>query len=236
MPPGTGPTAPNRYALPVIVVVGNPWVVVRDGVRRPGGATAIAALTAARGGVRVEIVGKVGDDDAGDALVLALAQAGVGHVALLRDPARATPIVVEAEFADAFDAEEEDDGASLAPAAPGLAPALDAADVDLGLRYLTSFRAVVVPEPAPAAVSAIAAEAARYAEAELIVVVAQGDEAALGRDVPAGAVVLAVPGPTDDAFAELLGDVAAEVDAGANASDALERVARRRGATRPEGA
>ena len=43
----------------------------------------------------MELIGRAGDDPAGDAMLLALARASVGHVALLRDPARPTPIVAD---------------------------------------------------------------------------------------------------------------------------------------------
>ena len=45
-------------------------------------------MAAAAPRAAVEIVGRVGDDPDGDALMIALARAGVGHVAVLRDPAR----------------------------------------------------------------------------------------------------------------------------------------------------
>ncbi len=76
----------------MIVIVGNPaWRAADPAV--PAGRACEVAVAAAARGRRVELLGRAGDDAAGDALLLALAQAGVGHVAVLRDPARPTPIV-----------------------------------------------------------------------------------------------------------------------------------------------
>ena len=60
------------------------------------GSAARIALTAADRGAAVQLIGKVGDDPDGEALILALAQGHVGHVALLRDPAHRTPVDIEA--------------------------------------------------------------------------------------------------------------------------------------------
>ncbi|MEJ7697521.1 MAG: hypothetical protein WKF78_13100 [Candidatus Limnocylindrales bacterium] len=51
---------------------------------------ALVAVAAVRGGARVELISKIGDDAIGDELSLALAGAGIGHVATLRDAAHAT--------------------------------------------------------------------------------------------------------------------------------------------------
>src|SRR5450756_2135177 len=57
-----------------------------------GGLAAGIARAAAAAGAEVQLIGKVGDDPAGDAVLLALARGGVGHIALLRDAGRATPV------------------------------------------------------------------------------------------------------------------------------------------------
>src|SRR4051812_42332685 len=76
----------------MVVVVGVP--VWRAGeARGPDGMAARIAIAAATAGAAVELVGRVGDDPTGDALVLALSRAGVGHVAVLRDSGRETPVV-----------------------------------------------------------------------------------------------------------------------------------------------
>jgi pfkB family carbohydrate kinase len=217
----------------VIVVIGHP-LGRRVGARvQPAGAAATIALVAARAGAAVQLVGKVGDDDPGDELVLALAAGGVGHVALLRDAARATPIL---------DADEPDDEGTDPATEPGRPPAivpadaaarpiLEAADVDLGLRYLTDFRVLVVAEPLDAAIVAVAADAARYAGAALLVVAHDGAD-----DVPVeGLVVAGAVDPRDDAVPTLIGQAAAAIAAGADPDSALDAAARRLGATAAQG-
>jgi hypothetical protein len=126
----------------VIVVVGQP--VLRnlgDRVDAVGSAARIATA-AAGGGSTVQLVGKVGEDPDGDVLVLALAAAGVGHVAVLRDPSRRTPRLVaptrDAGYAadavragDAADAVRAGDAAG-AGRAGDVAEVGDAADGVLG--------------------------------------------------------------------------------------------------------
>ena len=71
----------------MIIVLGRPSIAeVPIGPRagRPRRATVAMAVAAAGG--RVELVGSVGDDAAGDAVAIGLARAGVGHAALLRIP------------------------------------------------------------------------------------------------------------------------------------------------------
>jgi len=223
----------------VIVVIGHPVAEAGPDGRRPAGSAALTALAAARAGAATQLVGKVGDDDAGDELVLQLAREGVGHVALLRDPSSPTPVLARDEPADDLDdpapdpADPADVATPVAPSAPAARPTLDAADVDLGLRYLTDFRAIVVPEPVPAAVLRVVADAAAWAGAELIVVTA--DPAALDVTLPDGALVLAAVGDDPEGtFPALLGRVAAAVDAGATASAAFAEAAGRLGATRTD--
>ncbi len=97
----------------MIVVIGQPVLArVEDNPVATGSAARIA-LTAAERGAAVQLVGKVGDDPDGNALVLALAQGHVGHVAVLRDPAHRTP--VQADDADAIDEELTDADEILAP-------------------------------------------------------------------------------------------------------------------------
>ena len=219
----------------MIVVVGHPLAMAGPDGRRPAGAAALAALAAARAGAQVQLVGKVGDDDVGDEVVLALAAAGVGHVALLRDASCSTPLLAERALAEdvAVEAAGEPGPSAPEPTSADRRPTLEAADVELGLRYLTDFRAVVLAEPLSDAVVRVAAEAAGYAEAELIVVT--DDPATLRVPLPASSLVLASAGDDPDgSFASLLGAVAAAVDAGASAADALAEAARRLGATRPD--
>jgi hypothetical protein len=167
-------------------------------------------------------VGKTGDDPVADGVVLDLARGGVGHVALLRDTAHPTP--VETGPRDNVDAASDGpDGPSQVPAgdeAPLAVPGLEAADVDLGLRYLTDYRVVVLADPSAADVVAVAADAARWGEARLIVVVAAGRPAPVG--LPDDAVVLEAPiTDPDGVFAALVGAFAAALDEGAEPETAF---------------
>src|SRR6185436_13587896 len=97
----------------MIVVIGQPVLTRVDGNPVATGSAARIALTAADRGAAVQLVGKVGDDPDGEALVLALAQGHVGHVALLRDPAHRTP--VDIDTAEATDEELTETDEFLAP-------------------------------------------------------------------------------------------------------------------------
>ena len=130
--------------------------------------------------------------------MVALAKAGVGHVAVLRDPSHQT-------------------GVGIDP------PLLEPADVSLGLQYLTTFRVLVVADDVPAAVVPVAAEAAGFAGAHLVLLVPAGP-AGGSRETTAGgdATVLAAPkGGDDGAFARLVGAYAAGVDGGADPAGAF---------------
>jgi hypothetical protein len=82
----------------VIVVLGRPTLAAApldgqgsdspdaDGGQRLAGRAASVALACRAAGGAVELVGAVTDNDNGDAIVLALGRAGIGHAAVLRDP------------------------------------------------------------------------------------------------------------------------------------------------------
>ena len=206
----------------MIVVVGTPaWRPAEPA--RPAGLACGIAVAAAAQGAAVELVGRTGDDPAGDALVIALAHAGVGHVALLRDPTRPTPLVQPAPDADEPDllADETDDSDAASVAGPTVAgPRLEALDVDLGLRYLTAFSVIVVADDALEAALAVATEAAAFAGAHLVVLVPEGIDPP--PDLPSGATVLAAPrSDPDGAFAASVGAYAAGLDAGRPPDDAF---------------
>ena len=166
---------------------------------RAGGLAARVALAAASAGRTVQLVGRIGDDAEADPLLQALARGGVGHVAMLRDASRPT---IPA-------------GAAATDAGPH---ELEAADVELALRYLVDFAVVVVVEPTSAAVLAVVADAADWGEAT-VVLVRSGDltppgpmEAVL---LEAEAVVLeAEIDEAPQAFAERVGSIVAALDAG----------------------
>ena len=179
----------------MILVVGRPGL---DEQGRLFGGAGLVAQAAAETGARVELVGAVGDDADGDAVALGLARAGIGHAALLRDPAGTTP-------------RRGADGGRL--------PRLEAADLELGLSYLTECRVIVIAEPLDAAALGVAAEAASYHGAALVVVASAGAEQL---KLPAAATVLEAPPGDDGPFAALIGRYAAQLDAGRSAPDAWE--------------
>jgi hypothetical protein len=209
----------------MIVVVGLPAYREADGEGGVGGAAAGVAIAAREVGCAVELAGKVGDDAAGDAVVLALGQLGIGHAALLRDATRPTPLLVEAEAAaGAGDEAAGDDavgtssGARLLPEDAAERPALEAADVALGLQYLPATSVVVLAEPLPAEAVAAAVEQAAFCGSQLVVVSASG--AALPA-LPAGVTALEAPPDDDGAFARLVGVFAAGLDGGLPAAEAF---------------
>jgi hypothetical protein len=73
----------------VIVVVGRPQVDLRGALH---GNAALIATAAVATGARAELVGSVAAGDEGEAAALGLGRAGVGHAALLRDPAGAVEL------------------------------------------------------------------------------------------------------------------------------------------------
>jgi pfkB family carbohydrate kinase len=220
----------------MIVIVGSPVGRLVDGRLGPGGLAARAAVAAASAGRAVQLVGRIGDDPDADRLMLALASTGVAHVAVLRDPSRATPIELDGgpeeppdASADAVASDAE--GGDEVSARPAPNPiALDAADVELGLRYLTDYR-VVVLTPAGPDVVAVAADAARWATARLVVVVDGPDPSAGSAaeappsNLPPDAIVLEAPdADPDGAFAALVGRLAAALDTGADPATAFRDV------------
>lgn len=207
----------------MIVVIGSP-------LHRPGSATepsAAAGLAAriaaavAAAGRDVQLVGRVGEDPAGDATLLALAGSGIGHVATLRDPVHPTP-AVRAALDDDRVPIDDPDGATDADPATSLGPpgsaTLDRGDLELALRYLDGFSVLVVAEPLDPPALAVTADAAAYVGATLILLVRDGDEPA----APADAIVLAAPDTDPDGvFARTIGRFAVELDAGADPAVAL---------------
>ena len=160
----------------MIVVIGQPVLAfVAEGNPVATGSAARIALAAADRGAAVQLIGKVGDDPDGEALVLALAQGQVGHVAVLRDPAHRTPVRID--DSDSIDEELTETDEVRAPAAerPGPhsadRPGLDAGDVELGLRYLTEFRVVVVADDLVETALRIAVDAAGWNNGTLLAVV-----------------------------------------------------------------
>jgi hypothetical protein len=223
--PPTRPHVPARYPSTVIVVIGA--LGLRGSVEEaePDGLAPAIACAAAAAGARVELISKAGDDPAGDAVLLALARAGVGHVATLRDPSRPTPVQAQPDEPTDPAVEEEPDPAAdpkdAGSAADGalpadLRPTLDAADIALALRYLTDFEVLVAVHPS-SELLAEAVSAAGWAGARLVVVVeAEGDVPA---GVPAEALVVAAA-VDDDGVGTRIGRYAAALSRGDDAAAA----------------
>lgn len=155
------------------------------------GAGSIAERAAADGET-VEAIATIADDAAGDAILLALAKAGVRHAAVLRTPAAG----------------------------------LEAADLDLALRYLPDIRAIVVVE-ANAELARAALAAAGWSDAALVLVTPPDATAA---DWPAeladAGVVLAAPeSDPDGAFAGFVAALAVRLAGGATPADAWTQTA-----------
>jgi sugar/nucleoside kinase (ribokinase family) len=203
----------------VIVVIGQP--VLRDtaeGDLAGGvavGSAARIAITAAGAGHSVQLVAKIGEDPEGDAVMLALARGRVGHVTVSRDAGIATPHVSQAvdEGRDTG-ALEAADSAELAPEGPrDAASTLDAADIDLALRYLTDFTVVVLAVRADEATVRVVEEATRWAGSRLIVVVPAGGFVPDG--LPHDSIVFEAPdSDPDGVFAAFVGSFAAALDDG----------------------
>ncbi len=225
----------------MIAVVGSPTFMPASAPGAPGGAGGLAAgiaLAAAAGGAEVQLVGKIGDDPSGDAVLLALARGGVGHLAVLRDAGHATPIAAprapEVEPADSEpiaallagdDGTEAGETAAGAFGASGTANphaaglTLDPADIALGLRYVRDFLVLVAAGPLDEPSTLVLAEAATFADATLIVIAKSGDASAVA---PRSAIVLEAPETDPDAaFAALVGRLAVAVERGVAPADAF---------------
>jgi hypothetical protein len=204
----------------MIVVVGLPaYADSPDGEKCAGGLAVEVAAAATRRGGKVELVGKVGNDGAGDAVVVALGRMGVGHAALVRDPLLPTPVLAAVTPSD--DAAEIDDvggGSRLLPEDPAARPSLDAGDIDLALKFLPQTGVVVLADALPDAAIAVAAEGAVFAAARLIVLVPTG---AVPPAVADDATVLEMPADDDGSFGRLVGVFAAALDAGTDAKAAF---------------
>ncbi len=211
-----------------MIVVGSPLhSSTPTGSRAAGPAVAIARAARAAG-ADVEIVGRIGEDPAGEAVLLDLAAAGIGHVAILRDPARPTGEIGEAVDPDdgAFDDEDPSDavargGGPAAVMRPG--PPLDAEDLDLALRYVPDYRVLVVADAMTEAALGAALRVGAWSNASIVVILPAGTGPGAG--IPPDATVLEAPAhDPDDAFARMVGTYAAALDRGEPAAEAFAAV------------
>ena len=217
----------------MIVVIGPAALrTAPSGVGSVVGTAPRIAAAAAADGATVEILTKVGEDGAGEELLLALGRARVGHLAVLRDPARPTSLAMDdVEPADddlepvpALLAEAETEAATGipptgSPSEAPVAPTLEPADLALGLRYLRDYRVVVAVEPIAHGGAAVIAEAAAFAGAGLIVVAPAGLAAPAAYE--AATLIEAPADDPDGAFAGLVGRYAAALDRGTPPAEAF---------------
>jgi hypothetical protein len=203
-----------------VIVVGNPhWIDARSDSRAAGLAVAVARAVR-RAGADVQLVGKVGEDPAGEAILLDLAHAGIGHVALLRDAGVVTP--ASAEASEGLDL-DSDMSSTESPSYPPDVPGLDAGDIELALRYLTDYRVIVVAQPLDSAALGAAISAAAWSNAALVVLVSSGREPPAG--LPDTATVFEAPADDhDDTFAGMVGRYAAALDRGEDPARAFAAV------------
>jgi hypothetical protein len=152
----------------VIVVAGSIAVEHHGSSAVPVGIAAHVATALAHAGEAVEVVSKVGVDAAGESVISALAAAGIGHVALQRDAVNPTPSVGE----------------------PPLL--LDAGDLQLALRYLTAFEAVLLIDPIDPAAVRVAQDACEYVGARLVITRLSGATASSANMLDTGAPALEV--------------------------------------------
>jgi ribokinase len=212
----------------VIVVVGSP---IAEPIRqeiRAGGLGADLARRAAAAGAAVQIVGRVGEDAAGDQVLLSLAAAGIGHVAVLREPGRPTPaaspiagastspdgpalgdeLLVDEGMSDSGDGSSGAPSADREPA--GLS--VDAADLELALRYVPDYRVLIIAADLdPPALAAVLA-AASWSGAHVIGLLVDGSATT---QLPDGATALLRPAADPDgAFAAMVAGYAVALDRG----------------------
>ena len=177
----------------MIVVLGRPEVLrlEPDGELVPGGLPAEVALAIGRASVEVEMVGSIGDDPEGDRVVVELGRANVGHAALLRDPAARTPIVGR-------------------PSGESVLPRLDAADIELGLRYVPQCGVIVLADVFDEAALEATLEAAGYHGAAVVMIAPEGsvDAASLGDAVT---LLERPPAEDDEAFGDSRDSATADV-------------------------
>lgn len=188
----------------MIVVVGQPFARrTAAGWVADGSAVRVAAAAVEAGG-RVELLGRIGEDEAGEGIVLDCARRRIGHAALIRSSGRATPVL---------------DG----PEGGSEPLGLDDGDVELGLRYFVDLAVVAVVDPLPSSALEAAARIAAAQDAALIVATERGATLPdVVLELSPRLVVLETPGPEGRAaFDALVGRLAAGLAAGERPADAF---------------
>jgi len=211
----------------VIVIVGSPAArPVGQGIVAAGLSSDIARA-AATSGAAVQIVGRVGEDAAGDEVLLSLAAGGIGHVAMLREPGRPTPTTSpEGNSSASPDGPALgevlldgvgllDDAGPLADgdgATPPVGLSLDAGDLELALRYIPDYRVLVVATDLEASALDAVVAAAGWSGAHLVVLLPGGAPAS---SIPDGATALQRPATDPDGdFAAMVAGYAVALDRG----------------------
>lgn len=205
----------------MIVVVGSPiGRPLANGIAAGGIPADVAQAVAAAGG-SVQIVGRVGEDATGDEVLLALAAAGVEHVAVLRESTHSTPsapptpgVSASPDGPDVGESLLTDEGpARDAPdAAEPAGLSMDADDLELALRYLPDYQVVVLAVDLDAARLAAVVAATGWAGAHLVALIA-ADAGAAG--LPSDATVLERPASDPEgAFVRFVAAYAVALDQG----------------------
>lgn len=187
----------------------------------PTGRAAEVAIDTARRGRAVEVIARIGDDPDGDRLLVELSRRGVGHAAVLRDPAYPTPLH---DPEDALVGADQVSGEDLPHARSDdrrvratSRSRIQAADIALALDYLGEIRVVVVDAFDPdahASLQAVLAGAAYHA-AEVIVMTG------VERAIPGATVLVAEPDGDDSTLAAVAAAIAAHADDGRDTREIL---------------
>ncbi len=191
----------------MIVVLGRPRAARRPGTPdavapTPAGLCVSIARAAVEAGAKVELVGSIGDDTAGDEVIVGLSRLGIGHAAMLRDPGSRTP----------------------APETPQTdLPRLERGDVELGLGYLVEFAVLLLAERLDPDAEAAALDAAAFHGAQVVAILKAG--ASPSERLADVGTVLEAPDEDGAAFGALVGRFAAELERGTPGAESLARAA-----------
>jgi len=210
----------------VIVVIGSPTALKKGKRIWPAGRSVAVADAARTAGAEVQLVGKVGDDMAGDAIVIELGRRQIGHSALARSESGLTPAATAPAEPEELDEEAATD-ATVEPADDLQAPEataglpLEAEDLKLALGYLPEIRTIVVAAPLADDAAKVVVDSAEYHEAAVVALVEPDAKApkAFGT-----AIVLQSSSGPGEVFDRLVGAFAARLDQGEQPGVALRDV------------
>jgi hypothetical protein len=195
-----------------------------------GRPVAVAEAVRAAGGT-VELVGKVADDLAGDAIVIELGRRGIGHAALARTGDRTPVTDLPADSSDgavddpgsATDAltveGDRTNGADAAPTGLALPDGLplDPADVKLAHGYLPEIGAIVAVGAVADDAAKVVADSAGYHSVPLVALVEPGSRV----PAPFADAIVLEAAEAEDSFDRLVGAFAVRLERGAEAAEAF---------------